>query len=148
MPNSRLLPCPFQILLVEDNPGDIRLLQEAFKESGLTCTLNITRDGEQAMAYLLRQGAYAQCPRPSLILLDLNMPRMDGRELLARIKKQPEFSCIPVVILSTSTAREDIQKAYELHANCYVPKPTDLDTLIHLSKAIGGFWLNSALLPG
>jgi chemotaxis family two-component system response regulator Rcp1 len=76
------------------------------------------------------------------------MPRMDGRELLARIKKQPEFSCIPVVILSTSTAREDIQKAYELHANCYVPKPTDLDTLIHLSKAIGGFWLNSALLPG
>ncbi|HLX42613.1 MAG TPA: response regulator [Bryobacteraceae bacterium] len=138
---------PVEILLVEDNPGDIRLLQEAFKEGGLTCRLNITRDGEQAMAYLHQEGPYTQSPRPALILLDLNMPRMDGRELLAEIKSEREFSRIPVMILSTSTDQEDIQKAYELHANCYLPKPSDLDSLVQLSKVIEGFWLNAALLP-
>ena len=138
---------PVEILLVEDNPGDVRLLQEAFKEGGLTCRLNITRDGEQAMAYLHKQGPYAESPRPSLILLDLNMPRMDGRELLAEIKSERKLSRIPIVILSTSTDQKDIQKAYELHANCYLPKPSDLDSLIQLSKVIEGFWLNAALLP-
>jgi chemotaxis family two-component system response regulator Rcp1 len=138
---------PAEILLVEDNPGDIRLLQEAFKEGGLTCRLNITRDGEQAMAYLHQEGPYTRSPRPSLILLDLNMPRMDGRELLAEIKSERKFARIPIVILSTSTNQEDIQKAYELHANCYLPKPSDLDSLVQLSKVIEGFWLNAALLP-
>jgi two-component system, chemotaxis family, response regulator Rcp1 len=142
-----LHPSPVEILLVEDNPGDIRLLQEAFKEAGLTCRLNITRDGEQAMAYLHRAGPYATSPRPSLILLDLNMPRMDGRELLAAIKSERRFCRIPVMILSTSTDLEDIQRAYELHANCYLPKPSDLDSLVQLSKVIEVFWLNAALLP-
>jgi chemotaxis family two-component system response regulator Rcp1 len=142
-----LHPSPVEILLVEDNPGDIRLLQEAFKEGGLMCRLNITRDGEQAMAYLRNEGPYAQSPRPRLILLDLNMPRMDGRELLAEIKSERKFSRIPVMILSTSTDQEDIQRAYDLHANCYVPKPSDLDSLVQLSKVIERFWLNAALLP-
>jgi two-component system, chemotaxis family, response regulator Rcp1 len=142
-----LHPSPVEILLVEDNPGDIRLLQEAFKEGGLMCRLNITRDGEQAMAYLHNEGPYAQSPRPCLILLDLNMPRMDGRELLAEIKSERKFSRIPVMILSTSTDQEDIQRAYDLHANCYVPKPSDLDSLVQLSKVIERFWLNAALLP-
>jgi CheY-like chemotaxis protein len=142
-----LRPSLVEILLVEDNPGDIRLLQEAFKEGGLTCRLAITRDGEQAMAYLHKEGPYAESPRPSLILLDLNMPRMDGRELLAVIKSERMFSRIPVMILSTSTDQEDIQRAYDLHANCYLPKPSDLDSLVQLSKVIEKFWLNAALLP-
>lgn len=124
---------PAEVLLVEDNPGDIRLMLEAFKEGGLTCRLNITRDGEQAMAYLHQKGVYAESPRPALILLDLNLPRKDGREVLAEIKQENKLCRIPVVILSTSTSHEDVQKAYELHANCYLPKPGDLDSLIYLS---------------
>jgi chemotaxis family two-component system response regulator Rcp1 len=148
MPHEHFMhSLPAEILLVEDNPGDIRLLQEAFKEGGLTCKLNITRDGEQAMAYLHQEGSYAHSPRPVLILLDLNLPRMDGREVLAEIKKESRLCRIPVVVLSTSTSHEDVQKAYELRANCYLPKPGDLDSLVHLSKAIECFWLKNALLP-
>jgi chemotaxis family two-component system response regulator Rcp1 len=138
---------PAEILLVEDNPGDIRLLQEAFKEGGLTCRLNIARDGEQAMAYLHQEGSYAASPRPTLILLDLNLPRKNGREVLAEIKQEQKLCRIPVVILSTSISHEDVQQAYELHANCYLPKPSDLDSLVRLSKVIECFWLKSALLP-
>jgi chemotaxis family two-component system response regulator Rcp1 len=110
-----------EILLVEDNPGDIRLLQEAFKEGGISSHLNITRDGEQAMAYLRQEGAYSNSPRPAFILLDLNLPRKDGREVLAEIKQDKSLRRIPVVILSTSTNAEDVRRAYDLHANCYVP---------------------------
>ena len=138
---------PAEILLVEDNPGDIRLLQEAFKEGGLTCTLHIARDGEQAMAFLNREGSYAKSPRPSLVLLDLNLPRKDGREVLAEIKSERELRSIPVVVFSTSTNPEDINRAYNLQANCYIVKPGDLDSLIDLSKLLECFWLRAVWLP-
>ena len=112
-----------EILLVEDNPGDIRLMKEAFKESGFPNRLNVARDGEQAMAYLRQEGAYADSLRPTMILLDLNLPRKNGREVLAEIKKDKNLRRIPVVILSTSTNAEDISRAYDLHANCYISKP-------------------------
>ncbi|HUA84481.1 MAG TPA: response regulator [Bryobacteraceae bacterium] len=136
-----------EVLVVEDNPGDIRLLQEAFKEAGINCKLHITRDGEQAMAFLNHEGKYADSPRPSLILLDLNLPRKDGREVLAEIKREEGLMRIPVVVLSTSTSAADIQHAYGLHANCYVPKPADLAALICIGKVIENFWLKAVALP-
>src|SRR5437870_4046658 len=135
---------PVEILLVEDNPGDIRLMQEAFKEGCLESRLNITRDGEQALAFLRREGSYLDSPRPAFILLDLNLPRKDGREVLAEIKQDKSLRGIPVVVLSTSTSAEDIRCAYDLHANCYIPKPADLDGLIQLGKLIEHFWLKTA----
>ncbi len=138
---------PAEILLVEDNPGDIRLIQEAFKEGGFSSHLNITRDGEQALAFLRRQGDYAKSPRPSFIILDLNLPRKDGREVLAEVKKDRELRQIPVVILSTSTSAEDILHAYDLHANCYVPKPLDIEHLVQLGRSLEEFWLSTAILP-
>jgi chemotaxis family two-component system response regulator Rcp1 len=137
----------FEVLLVEDNPGDIRLIQEAFKDGEVSSHLNIARDGEQAMAYLRQEGTYARSPRPAFILLDLNLPRKDGREVLAEIKGDKALRQIPVVILSTSTNVEDVRRAYDLHANCYVPKPLDVDQLVELGKTLEGFWLNTALLP-
>lgn len=139
-------PCA-QVLVVEDNAGDIRLLQEAFKEGGIKCKLHFARDGEEALAFLNRHGKYANSPRPSIILLDLNLPRKDGREVLAEIKRQQGLLRIPVVILSTSTNAEDIQAAYDLHANCYIPKPADLKSLIGIGKVIESFWLKAAVLP-
>lgn len=136
-----------EVLLVEDNPGDIRLLQEAFKEGEVVSHLNITRDGEQAMAYLRQEGPYANSPRPAFILLDLNLPRKDGREVLAEIKRDETLRQIPVVILSTSTNVEDVRRAYDLHANCYVPKPFDIDRLAELGRSLEDFWLNTVLLP-
>jgi chemotaxis family two-component system response regulator Rcp1 len=147
MPDRHLQLEPPHILLVEDNLGDIRLLQEAFKEAGLTCRLNITRDGEQAMAFLHRRGIYSESPRPSLILLDLNLPRKDGREVLAEIKDEKQLRTIPVVILSTSTNPDDVRRAYELHANCYFAKPGDVDSLMKLGTMLETFWLKSVLLP-
>ena len=138
---------PVEILLVEDNPGDIRLMQEAFKEGKFLSRLNVARDGEQALAFLRRQGSYADSPRPVFILLDLNLPRKDGREVLAEIKREKSLRQIPVVVMSTSTSVEDVQTAYDLHANCYIPKPADLDKLIQLGKLIERFWLNTAVLP-
>lgn len=138
---------PVEILLVEDNPGDIRLIQEAFKEGGVCSHLNIARDGEQALAFLRREGSFIRSPRPAFILLDLNLPRKDGREVLAEIKKDKALRQIPVVILSTSTANEDVRRAYDLHANCYVPKPLDVDKLVQLSKSLEEFWLSTAILP-
>ncbi|MGH9559514.1 MAG: response regulator [Bryobacteraceae bacterium] len=139
---------PAEILLVENNPGDVRLLQEAFKEADLICKLNVARDGEQALAFLYHQDPYANSRRPDLILLDLNLPRKDGREVLAEIKREKSLKRIPVVILSTSTRQEDIQKAYDLHANCYIPKPEDLESLVKLSHAIETFWFRSAIQAG
>jgi two-component system, chemotaxis family, response regulator Rcp1 len=138
---------PHEVLLVEDNPGDIRLLQEAFKECAVDCTLHIARDGELAMAFLRRKGTYAESPRPSLVLLDLNLPRKNGREVLAEIKSEAALRCIPVVVLSTSTNPEDISVAYHLQANCYVVKPEDLNGLIDLSKLLESFWLQTVWLP-
>ncbi|HTB14155.1 MAG TPA: response regulator [Bryobacteraceae bacterium] len=148
MAHPQLMPCKkFEVLLVEDNPGDIRLIQEAFKEGDVFSHLNIARDGEQAMAYLRQEGAYSNSPRPAFILLDLNLPRKDGREVLAEIKGDSTLRQIPVVILSTSTNVEDVRRAYDLHANCYVPKPFDVDRLGQLGRTLEEFWLNTVLLP-
>ncbi len=147
MPNRQYVPADSSdVLLVEDNAGDIRLLKEAFQEAGLTCRLNIARDGEQAMAFLRKEGHYANSPRPALILLDLNLPRKDGREVLAEIKTEKMLQKIPVVILTTSTNPDDVHRAYELHANCYFAKPGDIESLMKLGRLLENFWLRSAVL--
>jgi len=148
MAHPQLMRCKkVEVLLVEDNPGDIRLIQEAFKEGEVNSHLNVTRDGEQAMAYLRQEGTYSKSPRPAFILLDLNLPRKDGREVLEEIKSDKTLRQIPVVILSTSTKAEDVRRAYDLHANCYVPKPLDMDKLVQLGKTLEEFWLSTVLLP-
>jgi len=138
---------PIEILLVEDNQGDVRLTQEALKEGKVRNKLHIARDGVEAMAFLRRQELGADTPRPDLILLDLNLPRKDGREVLAEIKADPDLRRIPVVVLTTSQAEEDIVKSYDLHANCYVTKPVDLDRFIHVVKSVEDFWLEIVRLP-
>jgi chemotaxis family two-component system response regulator Rcp1 len=148
MPNRKALSSnPAEILLVEDNAGDIRLIQEALKDGGITSHLSIARDGEQALAFLHKEGIYSKSPRPAFILLDLNLPRKDGREVLAEIKKDKKLRQIPVVILSTSTTPEDVRRAYDLHANCYIPKPLDMEKLVQLGKSLEEFWLTTAILP-
>ena len=137
---------PIEILLVEDNPADIRLTVEALKDSKLLNGLNVVRDGMEAMTFLRREGSHAAAPRPDLILLDLNLPKKDGREVLAEIKADEEMKSIPVVILTTSAAEEDIIKSYSLHANCYIVKPIDLDQFIKVVKAIETFWFTIAKL--
>ncbi|MDY6964705.1 MAG: response regulator [Halobacteriota archaeon] len=139
---------PINILLAEDNPGDVRLTQEAFKEGKLRNKLYVTGDGVEAMAFLKREGEYADVPRPDLILLDLNMPRKNGREVLEEIKTDDELKRIPVVILTTSKAEEDILKTYNLHANCYISKPVDMDQFIDVVKLIENFWFTVVKLPG
>lgn len=136
-----------EILLVEDNPGDVRLTQEALKDGKILNNLNVVSDGVEAMAFLHREGKFADAPRPELILLDLNLPKKDGREVLAEIKSQPNLKRIPVVILTSSAAEQDIFKSYNLHANCYVTKPVDLDQFIHVVKSIEQFWLTVVKLP-
>lgn len=138
---------PIEILLVEDNPGDVRLTQEAFRENKIRNKLSVVNDGEQALAFLRRQGDYANVARPGLILLDLNLPRVDGREVLAQIKSDPELRHIPVVILTTSQAEEDIVKSYALHANCYITKPVDLKRFMQVVKEVEHFWLSVVNLP-
>ena len=140
-------PATCEILLVEDNPGDIRLIQEAFKEGGFSCKLHITRDGEQAMAFLKQTGAYQDSPRPALVLLDLNLPRKGGREVLAEMKGERSLQCIPVVVLSTSTNPDDINTAYRLQANCYIVKPGDMDSLVELTSLLERFWFQTVWLP-
>jgi CheY-like chemotaxis protein len=147
MSSPKLTLKPVEVLLVEDNPGDIRLIQEAFKEGGLCSHLNVTRDGEQAMAFLRQQGAYSESPRPAFIILDLNLPKKNGREVLSEIKEDKELRKIPVVILSTSTNNEDVAGAYGLHANCYVSKPLDIENLMRLSRSLEDFWLATVVLP-
>jgi len=136
-----------EILLVEDSLGDIRLTQEAFKESKLNSNVNVVRNGVEALAFLRREEQYIDAPRPDLILLDLNMPTMDGYETLAEIKADPDLRRIPVVILTISDAEDDIRKTYDLHANCYVTKPVDLDQFTNVLKSIEDFWLTIVKLP-
>jgi len=136
------------VLLVEDNPGDIRLMEEAVKEGAFTSNMHVARDGEQAMDFLHQQGRFAASPRPDLILLDLNLPRKSGREVLTEIKNERGLRQIPVVVLSTSANPEDISGAYDLHANCYLQKPGDLEGLLELCRSIECFWVRSALLAG
>jgi CheY-like chemotaxis protein len=136
-----------EILLVEDNPGDVRLTQEVFKEGKIRNKLNVAWNGEEALAYLHREGRFAQAPRPDIILLDLNLPRKGGREVLAEIKTDPRLKCIPVVILTTSQAEQDIAESYNQHANCYIVKPVELDQFINVVRTIEGFWLQIVKLP-
>jgi two-component system, chemotaxis family, response regulator Rcp1 len=138
---------PVVILLVEDNPGDARLTQEALKEGKVLNELHIASDGVEAIAFLNREGKYVSAPRPDIILLDLNLPRMDGREVLAIIKNDPMFKRIPVVILTTSKAEEDIIRTYDLHANCYITKPVDLDQFLNVVQMVENFWFTIVCLP-
>lgn len=138
---------PIEILLVEDNPGDVRLTQEGLKEGKVRNNLHVVMDGVEAMAFLNREEKYADAPKPDLILLDLNLPRKDGREVLAEIKADEKLKHIPVVILTTSTADEDIIKIYNLHANCFISKPVDLEQFMTVVKAIENFWFTVVKLP-
>jgi chemotaxis family two-component system response regulator Rcp1 len=138
---------PIVILLVEDSPGDVRLTQEAFKEGRVSNVLLVASDGIEAMAILRREGPHAEAPRPDLVLLDLNIPRKDGREVLAEIKGDPDLKRIPVVILTTSKAEEDIVKTYDLNANCYITKPVEFDKFLSVVKTIDEFWLTVVKLP-
>lgn len=138
---------PVEILLVEDNPGDVRLTMEALKESKVINRLTVVKDGVEALAFLRRQGPYAQAPRPHLVLLDLNLPKKDGREVLAEIKADEDLKRIPVVILTTSQDEQDVFKSYHLHANCYITKPVDLEQFITVVKSIEDFWLGIVVLP-
>ncbi len=138
---------PAEMLLVEDSPADVRLTQEALKEHRVRNNLSVATDGVEALAFLRQQGAYAGAPRPDLILLDLNLPKMDGRQLLEEIKKDPDLRRIPVVVLTTSQAEEDVVRSYNLHANCYITKPVDLLKFMSIVKDIEGFWLTIVRLP-
>lgn len=138
---------PIEVLLVEDSPGDVRLTQEAFREANKTIHLHVAADGVEAMAFLRREGTHGQAPRPDLILLDLNLPKMDGREVLAHIKGDEGLKSIPTVILTTSDAEADIVKSYQLRANCYLTKPVQLDAFESLVKSINDFWLTKVKLP-
>ncbi|MGA3304588.1 MAG: response regulator [Stellaceae bacterium] len=137
------------VLLVEDNPGDVRLTQEAFREANEAIRLHVTRDGEEAIAFLRHQGKYAQAhaPRPHIILLDLNLPKMNGHEFLALLKGDESLKMIPVVILTSSDAEADIVKSYELHANAYLKKPVTLEEFVALVRSINDFWLTKVKLP-
>jgi chemotaxis family two-component system response regulator Rcp1 len=138
---------PVEILLVEDNPGDERLTREALKEGKVYSNLHWVKDGVDAMEFLRRQGKHASAPRPDIILLDLNLPKKDGREVLQDIKNDPELKRIPVVVLTTSKAEEDVLRTYNLHANCYVTKPVDMEKFIVVVKSIDVFWLTVVTLP-
>ncbi len=145
--NGRIKGELIEILLVEDNPGDVRLTQEALKDSKILNNLNIVEDGMEAMAFLRREGKYTGVPRPDLILLDLNLPKKDGREVLKEIKEDPILRRVPVVILTTSRSEQDIIKTYDLYANCYINKPVDLDQFINVVKSIESFWFSIVKLP-
>jgi CheY-like chemotaxis protein len=138
---------PIRVLLVEDNPGDVRLTIEAMREGRVLNSLSVAVDGEDAMAFLRKQPPHQDAPRPDLILLDLNLPRKDGREVLAEIKSDDSLRRIPVVILTTSRAEEDVLRSYDLHANCYITKPVDLDQFINVVKSINDFWFSIVRLP-
>jgi chemotaxis family two-component system response regulator Rcp1 len=136
-----------EILLVEDNPGDVRLTKEALKDAKILNNLSVAVDGMQALMFLRRCEPYCEAPRPDLILLDLNLPKLSGQEVLAAIKADQCLKCIPVVILTSSSAEQDIMRSYNLHANCYITKPVDLDQFIEVVKSIEHFWLRIVKLP-
>ncbi|MGQ0829169.1 MAG: response regulator [Bacteroidota bacterium] len=135
------------ILLVEDNPGDIRLTKEVLKEGKIRNNLNVVTDGEEALLYLKKEGQYANVITPDIILLDLNLPKKDGREVLAVIKTDPDLKCIPVIVLTTSAAEKDILNMYAHHANCYITKPVDFNQFINVIRSIEQFWLTIVKLP-
>jgi CheY-like chemotaxis protein len=135
------------VLLVEDSSGDIRLTREAFKDAKMHINLHVAMDGTEAMAFLTRQGKYADAPRPDMILLDLNLPKKDGREVLKEIKESPTLGTIPVVILTTSASDADVLRSYQLHANCYITKPVDLEGFLKVVRSIDDFWLSVVKLP-
>jgi len=138
---------PIEVLLVEDSPGDVRLTREAFKDAKVHINLHVASDGADAMDFLNREGKHSDVPRPDLILLDLNLPKKDGREVLEEIKQSPVLKSIPVVILTTSASDEDILRSYRLHANCYITKPVGLDGFLEVVKSIDTFWLSVVKLP-
>jgi len=139
---------PIVVLLVEDSPGDVRLTQEAFREAGDSIQLHVTADGVEAMAFLRCEGCYVDAPRPDIILLDLNLPKMGGREVLAHIKEDGDLKSIPTVILTTSNAEEDVLRSYQLQANCYLQKPVELDGFADCIRSIQNFWMTKVRLPG
>ncbi|MEU2021721.1 response regulator [Streptomyces sp. NPDC016469] len=139
---------PIEVLLVEDDPGDELMTREAFEDNKIRNTLHVVRDGEEALDFLYHRGAYTEAPRPDLILLDLNLPKYDGRQVLEQIKQDPELALIPVVVLTTSSAEEDILRSYKLHANAYVTKPVDLDQFIAAVRQIDDFFVTVVRLPG
>jgi CheY-like chemotaxis protein len=138
---------PVEVLLVEDNPGDVRLTREALREGKVQNNLNVMPDGVEALRYLRREGPYADAPRPDVILLDLNLPKKDGREVLEELKADPSLMNIPVVVLTSSQAEQDILRAYQLRANCYITKPVDLEQFIHVVQSIENFWFSIVKLP-
>ena len=138
---------PIEILLAEDNPGDARLTIEAMREAKVSNRMHVVEDGVEAMEFLRREGGFGDAPRPDLILLDLNLPRKDGREVLAEVKADPDLKRIPVVVLTTSRAEEDVMRAYDLHANCYVTKPVDLAQFMKIVAQIDEFWVKVVTLP-
>jgi two-component system, chemotaxis family, response regulator Rcp1 len=138
---------PLNILLIEDNGGDVRLMKEAFKQSKIRSELSVVEDGVQAILFLKKEGDYISSPRPDLILLDLNLPKKDGREVLSEIKKDEELKRIPVIVLTTSRAEQDVLISYSLYANCYITKPTGFQQLVEVVKAIKDFWLFRVKLP-
>jgi chemotaxis family two-component system response regulator Rcp1 len=138
---------PIEILLIEDSPGDVDLAREALEDTKIRNTLHVVSDGEEAMAFLHHRGKYADAPRPGLILLDLNLPRKDGREVLKEIKSNDNLKRIPVVILTISSEEEDVLRSYNLHANCYITKPIDLQQFLKVVKSIEEFWLTIVRLP-
>uniref|UniRef100_A0AAU3GKR1 Response regulator n=1 Tax=Streptomyces sp. NBC_01401 TaxID=2903854 RepID=A0AAU3GKR1_9ACTN len=138
---------PIEVLLVEDDPGDELMTREAFEDNKIRNTLHVVRDGQEALDFLYRQGEHTKAPRPDLILLDLNLPKYDGRQVLERIKTDPELALIPVVVLTTSSAEEDILRSYKLHANAYVTKPVDLEQFIGAVRQIDDFFVSVVRLP-
>lgn len=145
--NGKTIGRPVEILLVEDSPGDVRLTKEALKEGKVLNNLNVVGDGVEALAFLRKEGPYVHMARPDLILLDLNLPKKDGREVLEAIKNDPDLKRIPVVILTTSNAEKDVLKSYDLHANCYVTKPVEFEQFITVVKSVEDFWLTIVKLP-
>ncbi|MGK0364735.1 MAG: chemotaxis family two-component system response regulator Rcp1 [Saprospiraceae bacterium] len=139
---------PVNLLLIEDNPGDVRLTQEAFKEGKLTYQMDVVMDGVEAIHFLRRRPPYENSATPDIILLDLNLPKKDGREVLAEIKADEDLRRIPVIVLTTSSAKQDILKSYDLHVNCYINKPVDFDRFFDIIQKIEDFWLTIAILPG
>ena len=138
---------PVAILLIEDDPGDVLMTKEALADAKMANELHVVNNGEEALAFLFREGEYADAPRPGLILLDLNLPRVDGREVLARIKAEEELRRIPVVVLTTSEAEEDVLRSYDLHANAYVTKPVDFEAFVRVVRQVDDFYINVVRLP-
>jgi chemotaxis family two-component system response regulator Rcp1 len=145
--NSQARSALIEVLLVEDSPGDVRLTREALKDTKMHISLNVVSDGAEAMAYLRHEKSHAEAPRPDLILLDLNLPRKDGRDVLKEIKECDALKSIPVVILTTSASPVDVERSYMLHANCYITKPVDLKGFIKVVQGIDNFWLTIVKLP-